>query len=118
MARKKKLTEKPMVLATQEIVAKKDTNIYDGRQMIPADNVDADGKAWPTLGENIRHGVNGAFDRAKAIEMLSALLGHTVEVEEVTCVLKPGATITVDNPKFIGHSELIEAKTKTIAGFL
>ena len=42
MPRKKKVMEKPMTLGLRG--AKAGT----GRQMIPADNVDADGTAWAT----------------------------------------------------------------------
>lgn len=54
MPRKKKVTEKPMALSLRS--AKAD----DDRQMIPADNVDAEGTAWATVGENIRKGKNGS----------------------------------------------------------
>ena len=54
MPRKKKVTEKPMTLGLR--VAKASS----GRQMIPADNVDAEGTAWATVGENIRKGKNGS----------------------------------------------------------
>ena len=54
MPRKKKVTEKPMTLGLRGAKA------GDGRQMIPADNVDAEGTAWATVGENIRKGKNGS----------------------------------------------------------
>ena len=54
MPRKKKVTEKPMVLGLRGAKASND------RQMIPADNVDAEGTAWATVGENIRKGKNGS----------------------------------------------------------
>ena len=54
MPRKKKVTEKPMKLGLRSEKA------GDERQMIPADNVDAEGTAWATVGENIRKGKNGS----------------------------------------------------------
>ena len=54
MPRKKKVTEKPMTLSLRGAKAS------NGRQMIPADNVDAEGTAWATVGENIRKGKNGS----------------------------------------------------------
>lgn len=54
MPRKKKATEKPMKLSLRSAKAGND------RQMIPADNVDAEGTAWATVGENIRKGKNGS----------------------------------------------------------
>lgn len=54
MPRKKKVTEKPMILSFRGAKAGND------RQMIPADNVDAEGTAWATVGENIRKGKNGS----------------------------------------------------------
>lgn len=54
MARKKKVTEKPMTLSLRGAKSGND------RQMIPADNVDAEGTAWATVGENIRKGKNGS----------------------------------------------------------
>ena len=54
MPRKKKVTEKPMTLSLRSAKA------GNGRQMIPADNVDAEGTAWATVGENIRKGKNGS----------------------------------------------------------
>lgn len=54
MPRKKKVTEKPMPLSLLGAKAGND------RQMIPADNVDAEGTAWATVGENIRKGKNGS----------------------------------------------------------
>ena len=54
MPRKKKATEKPMTLSLRGAKA------GNGRQMIPADNVDAEGTAWATVGENIRKGKNGS----------------------------------------------------------
>lgn len=54
MPRKKKVTEKPMTLSLRGAKAGND------RQMIPADNVDAEGTAWATVGENIRKGKNGS----------------------------------------------------------
>ena len=54
MPRKKKVTEKPMALSFRAGKAVND------RQMIPADNVDAEGTAWATVGENIRKGKNGS----------------------------------------------------------
>ena len=54
MPRKKKVTEKPMTLSLRGAKAGND------RKMIPADNVDAEGTAWATVGENIRKGKNGS----------------------------------------------------------
>ena len=54
MPRKKKVAENPMTLSLRAEKA------GSGRQMIPADNVDAEGTAWATVGENIRKGKNGS----------------------------------------------------------
>lgn len=54
MPRKKKVTEKPRTFSLRAEKAIND------RQMIPADNVDAEGTAWATVGENIRKGKNGS----------------------------------------------------------
>lgn len=54
MPRKKKVTEKPTTLSLRGAKASNE------RQMIPADNVDAEGTAWATVGENIRKGKNGS----------------------------------------------------------
>lgn len=54
MPRKKKVTEKPTTLSLR------DAKAGAGIQMIPADNVDAEGTVWATVGENIRKGKNGS----------------------------------------------------------
>ena len=82
MPRKKKVTEKPITLGLRSEKAGND------RQMIPADNVDAEGTAWATVGENIRH---GAKDTGIGKEFLnafvSAVLGTDSEVITVECDL-------------------------------
>ena len=69
MPRKKKVTEKPMTLSLR--VAK----AGDDKQMIPADNVDAEGTAWATVGENIRKGV-------KEIPSIDATLNDISKLKE------------------------------------
>lgn len=109
----------------KEVVAEPESQIdaqnahdyYDSRSIIPADNVDEDGTAWATVGENIRKGSKVAPTKENALNMLSALLGIDISVEEVTCTLVPSNPIGVDNSDFIGRNEIIEAKSKTIVGF-
>ena len=82
MPRKKKVTEKPMTLGLRSAKA------GDDRQMIPADNVDADGTAWATVGENIRHGSKDVVYRKELIDaFVSAVLGTDSEVITVECDL-------------------------------
>lgn len=95
----------------------REDNRYDDRQMIPADNVDEDGTPWATVGENIRKGSKIAPTKENALNMLSALLGVDISVEEVTCTLVPSKPIGIDNSDFIGRNEIIEAKSKTIVSF-
>ena len=69
MPRKKKVTEKQMTLSLRNATA------GTGRQMIPADNVDAEGTAWATVGENIRKG-------AKKIPSINVLKEDISELKE------------------------------------
>lgn len=114
MPRKNKVTEKPMTLGLRG--AKANSGIYGGAQMIQADNVDANGVAWATVGENIRKGAKGLPTKDDALNIISALLGVDLSLEEVTCTLKPSVPIAVDNPIFTGRKEIITA-SKTIVGF-
>lgn len=82
MPRKKKVTEKPTALSLRGAKAGND------RQMIPADNVDAEGTAWATVGENIRHGVKDIRIGKKFLDAFaSAVLGTDSEVITVECDL-------------------------------
>ena len=82
MPRKKKVTKKPMTLGLRAAKA-----VYD-RQMIPADNVDAEGTAWATVGENIRHGAKDVVYRKELLDaFVSAVLGTDSEVITVECDL-------------------------------
>lgn len=95
----------------------KEDNLYDDRQMIPADNVDANGTPWATVGENIRHGSNGTPNKDEVLEMLSTLLGIKLSYEEVTCTLT-SSTIAVDNALFVGHYNIIETSKHIVAFFV
>lgn len=75
MPRKKKVTEKTMTLGLRGAKA------GDDRQMIPADNVDAEGTAWATVGENIRKGT-------KEIPSIDAALNTISEIKEDISELK------------------------------
>ena len=90
--------------------------LKDERQMIPADNVDANGTPWATVGENIRKGSKGAPTKDDALNMLSALLGVDLSLEVVTCTLKPREPVAVDNHIFTGKNETI-ISSKMIVGF-
>lgn len=90
---------------------------YDSRQMIPADNVDADGVPWATVGENIRKGHNGVISKQIAIEMLSALLGTQIEIETVNVVVTKSTPLTIDNTKFKVTNASIYSVEKSIIGF-
>lgn len=90
MPRKKKVTEKPMTLSLR------DGKAGDDRQMIPADNVDAEGTTWATVGENIRYGVkenNVVFRKELLDAFVSAVLGTNAEVITIECDLS-GDNIT------------------------
>lgn len=83
MPRKKKVTEKPTTLSLRS------ANAGDDRQMIPADNVDAEGTAWATVGENIRKGKNGSGGEATLTKetianFYSALTGGDWRVADMT----------------------------------
>lgn len=92
--------------------------LKDERQMIPADNVDADGTPWATVGENIRKGSKEAPTKEDALNMLSALLGVDLSLEEVTCTLKPSEPIKVDNPVFTGKYEVITSNKMIVDFFV
>ena len=79
MPRKKKATEKQMTLSLRS--AKTD----DSRQMISSDNVDAEGTAWATVGENIRKG-------AKKIPSINVLKEDISELKEDISELKEDLT--------------------------
>ena len=112
MPRKKKVTEKPMTLGLRGAKSGND------RQMIPADNVDADGTAWATVGENIRKGSRKATTKEDVLDAISALLGVEVTIEEVTATISnDGRKIEVDNDLFVGHASKIVAINKIIIAF-
>lgn len=75
---------------------------YDSRSIIPADNVDADGVPWVTVGENIRQGKNLTIDRNLLTELFSALIGSEVKIIEAVCTIAPSTDIKVDNPDLTG----------------
>nr|DAE52326.1 MAG TPA: hypothetical protein [Caudoviricetes sp.] len=89
---------------------------YDSRSIIPADNVDADGVPWATVGENIRNGAKAPSSKEKVLEAISALLDTDVKYEVVNCTLSPGRNIVVDNTLFVGRSTSITS-SKTIILF-
>lgn len=96
----------------------REDNRYVDRQMIPADNVDTNGIAWLTVGENIRKGAKGEPTKKDALNIISALLGINISIENVTCTLKPGAPIKVDNPVFTGKNEVITSSKKIVSFFV
>ena len=75
------------------------SNRYDERQMIPADNVDAVGVAWATVGENIRKGANGVSTDTTFVEkLIESLTGISVKVTTIHYdrTNADGARCTVD----------------------
>lgn len=92
--------------------------LKDERQMIPADNVDADGTPWATIGENIRKGAKGVPTKEYALNIMSALLGVDLSLEEVTCTIKPHVPIAVDNSNFTGKNETIISTKKLLVFFV
>lgn len=90
---------------------------YDSRSIIPADNVDADGVPWATVGENIRKGAKVSSSKEKILEALSTLIGMTLSYEEVNCTLAPNEYIIVDNPIFSTTKYAIYSNTKLVVGF-
>ena len=92
MPRKKKVTEKPMALSLRSAKAVTD------RQMIPADNVDAEGTAWATVGENIRKGKNGssgsggdaAITKETIANFYNSLTGGDWRVADMTISYRSG----------------------------
>ena len=77
MPRKKKVTEKLTTLGLR------DAKAVDDRQMIPADNVDAEGTAWATVGENIRKGVKEIPSIDASLNDISKLKEDLDNVEDV-----------------------------------
>jgi hypothetical protein len=73
---------------------------YDSHSIIPADNVDADGVPWATVGENIRNGAKNV-NIELAEKMYSAILGYDAEIAEVTLDLSVSPIITSD-PRVTG----------------
>lgn len=59
--------------------------------LYPADVVDADGKAWPTIGENIR---SGSINTERLIK---SIFGENARVLTVNVSFKSNEPITVDN---------------------
>lgn len=107
----------------KEVVAEQESQIvahdaHDSRSIIPADNVDADGIPWATVGENIRKGSKGAPTKEDALNIISALLDIDLSIEEVTCTLKPSTPISVDNPHFNGKNEVITSNKKIVGFFV
>lgn len=96
---------KKIKVQKKTVSKKADQNIYDGRQMIPADNVDADGKAWPTVGENIRKGTKDINEKL-AEKMYAEILGFDVEIVDVTLDLSK-TNITTTDPRVIGGNNAV-----------
>ena len=105
MPRKKKVTEKPMTLSLRAGKAVTD------RQMIPADNVDAEGTAWATVGENIRKGKNGSggsgggggdatLTKETIANFYNSLTGGDWRVADMTITLQ---TTSTDQPSVEYH---------------
>lgn len=105
MPRKKKVTEKPMTLSLRAGKAGND------RQMIPADNVDAEGTAWATVGENIRKGKNGSggsgggggdatLTKETIANFYNSLTGGDWRVADITIMLQ---TTSTDQPTVEYH---------------
>ena len=96
MPRKKKVTEKPTTLSLRGAKAGNDG------QMIPADNVDAAGTAWATVGENIRKGKNGSggsggggdatITKETIANFYNALTGGDWRVADMTITLQTAST--------------------------
>lgn len=89
---------------------------YDSRSIIPADNVDADGVPWATVGENIRKGAK-SISTETLEKLFSALLGKPARIEYLTCTITPNETLTVDNKIFTGRTIVISANNYDIAAF-
>lgn len=90
---------------------------YDSRSIIPADNVDANGVPWTTVGENIRKGAKESPSKEKVLEALSSLFGVKISYEEVNCTLTPNQAIIVDNNKFIGTNYAIRPLSSVVVAF-
>lgn len=78
---------------------------YDSRSIIPADNVDADGVPWATVGENIRKGAKNV-NIELAEKMYSAILGFDVEIVNVTLDLSK-EQITTSDPRVTGSNNAV-----------
>lgn len=96
--------------------ARVDQNIYDGRLMIPADNVDADGKSWPTVGENIRFGEK-ITSNMTMLKNISNLLGVDVIYETTNVIIAPNTPIVTDNPNFGTTKNRLYYKSGSIVAF-
>lgn len=105
MPRKKKVTEKPMELSFRAGKAVNDI------KMIPADNVDAEGTAWATVGENIRKGKNGSggsgggggdatITKEAIANFLNTLTGGDWRLADMTISLN---TTSIDQPSVEYH---------------
>ena len=110
MPRKKKVTEKPMTLSFRAGKAVTD------RQMIPADNVDAEGTAWATVGENIR---KGAKKIPSIDESLNTINGLKEDISELKEDLDDVSTVAVngeavyfyqEHPKSNYYTEKVDLK--------
>lgn len=92
---------------------------YDSRSMIPADNVDATGVPWATVGENIRFGANAIIDLNKVNDIFSLIIGYDVEIQHVVCTLHgSNKSITVDNSLFKGGTSGVYLSSGVISGFM
>lgn len=76
------------------------------KPFVPADTVDSKGTVWPTVGENIRKGVNGELadvygrmpDLDAVGEFWSKLTGYKCIAEEITLRIDNSGKITVPDP--------------------
>ena len=90
--------------------------LKDERQMIPADNVDNNGTAWATIGENIRNGANGASVDSSLVEkLIENLTGINVKVTTLHYdrTNADGVRCTVDAPEL---NSTIHNSTRNVGG--
>lgn len=86
--------EKPRALSLR------DAKAGNERQMIPADNVDAEGTAWATVGENIRKGV-------RKIPSIDAALNTISELKEDISVIDNRMTPIVKYTNWFDHTKAV-----------
>lgn len=97
----------------------------DQKPFVPADTVDSKGTAWPTVGENIRKGVNGeladVYDRMPDLdgvgEFWSKMLGVKCKAFLVEYTYNEGKT-TINNSFFRAGSDGFYALNNTPPKFV